>query len=136
MSNLFICLLPLTLEAVPHMLHEQEKTAPMISSESPVRRRRILVIDDAVDTEAMLRDLLNTMGFDVVAVSSGQHSLALLGEQASNGCRIDGILLNWNIPGLDAMAVLQQLQDQHAETPVIVMTSLRNIDRIDWSEDV
>ncbi len=54
---------------------------------------------------------------------------------ASKGCQIDGILLNWKMPGLDG-TVLQKLQEQHAEIPVIVMTALSQIERLDWLEDM
>ena len=108
----------------------------MMSSERLVQRRLVLVIDDDFDTQETLHHRLNAMGFDVVAASSGHHGLVLLGEHASKGCHIDGILLNWKTRGLDAMAVFHKSQQQHAEIPVIVMNSLAHIERIDWSEDM
>ena len=103
----------------------------MMLSETSAQRQRILVIDDDFDIREMLRDRLNAKGFDVVTAGSGYHGLALIGDPASKGCQIDGILLNWKMPGLDG-TVLQKLQEQHAEIPVVVMTALSKIERLDW----
>ncbi|MGH7233750.1 MAG: response regulator [Nitrospiraceae bacterium] len=108
----------------------------MIPFGTSVQCRLILVIDDDYDTQEMLRDRLNAMGFGVVAADSGHHGLALIGDQASKGCRIDGILLNWKMSGAGGMTVLQKLHEQHAEVPVIIMTALSHIHRIDWLEDM
>jgi CheY-like chemotaxis protein len=84
----------------------------------------------------IIRNQLQALGFDVVAAGSGHDGLALIEGHASKGCQIDGILLNWKMPGLNGMTVFQKLQKQHAEIPVIVMTALSQIERIDWWEDM
>ncbi len=71
-----------------------------MSSETSAQRQRILVIDDDFDIREVLRDRLQARGFDVVAAGSGHHGLALIGDHVSKGCQIDGILLNWKMPGL------------------------------------
>jgi len=114
---------------------EREETS-VISPGTSAQCRLILVIDDDLDTRKILRDLLQAMGFDVIATDSGHHGLALIGDHASKGGHVDGILLNCKTQEFDGMAVLQKLQDQHAEIPVIVMTALSQIERIDWWEDM
>ena len=85
----------------------------------------------------IIRNRLQALGFDVVAAGSGHHGLALIEDHASKGCQIDGILLNWKMPGSDySMAALQKLQEEHAEIPVIVMAALSQIERLDWFEDM
>jgi CheY-like chemotaxis protein len=114
---------------------EQEEETP-VSSGASAQRRLILVIDDDLDTRTILHDLLQPMGFDVVATGSGHDGLALIEGHASKGCQIDGILLNWKMPGFNGMTVFRKLQKRHAEIPVIVMTVLSQIERIDWFEDM
>jgi CheY-like chemotaxis protein len=119
------------------MPHEQEGEVFMMPSETSAQRQRILVIDDDFDIREVLRDRLQAVGFAVVAAGSGHHGLALIEDHASKGCQIDGILLNWKMPGSDySMAALQKLQEEHAEIPVIVMAALSQIERIDWWEDM
>jgi len=108
----------------------------MTSSQTSTQRRLILVIDDDFDTQEVLRDRLQAMGFDAVTVSSGDHGLALIQDQTSKGGHIDGVLLNWKMPRLDGIAVLEKLQEQPTEIPVIVMAALSQIERIDWFEDM
>jgi DNA-binding NtrC family response regulator len=118
------------------MPHKQEREVFMVSSETSAQRQRILVIDDDFDIREVLRDRLQAMRFAVVAAGSGHHGLALIEDHASKGCQIDGILLNWKMPGFNGMAVLQKLQEQYAEIPVIVMAALSQIERLDWWEDM
>ncbi len=136
----------------PHTPHEQEREVFMMPSETSAPRQRILVIDDEFDIREVLRDRHNAMTesaskiirnrlqalvFDVVVAGSGHHRLALIEDHASKGCQIDGILLNWKMPGSDySMAALQKLQEEQAEIPVIVMAALSQIERLDWFEDM
>jgi len=98
----------------------------------------ILVIDDDSDTLEVLRDRLHGLGFTVLATGSGSRGLALIADQASIGYPIDGILLNLQgillnlqMPGLNGMAVLAQLQKWHPKIPVIMMSSLPNGGRME-----
>jgi len=83
--------------------------------------KRILVIDDDVDIRVQLWHRLEAMGFEVVTESNGQAGLSRIEREARLGS-IDGVLLELDLPVLDGLAVLEDLQRRHPEIPVIVMS--------------
>lgn len=84
-------------------------------------RKRILVIDDDVDIRVLLWHRLEAMGFEVVTESNGHAGLSRIEREARLGS-IDGVLLELDLPVLDGLAVLEDLQQRHPEIPVIVMS--------------
>lgn len=94
-------------------------------------KRFIVVIDHDFDTRGTLNTWLNGMGFDAVAARNGDHGLALMSAFASIGCPIDGILLNFEIPRADGLAVLQKIQEHFDQVPVIIMATTSDPTRLE-----
>ncbi len=84
---------------------------------------RILVVDDDSDVRAMLRDRLETMGFEVVTAANGREGLGLIVKEALQRRPIGGILLDVAMPVLDGLAMLREVRDRHPGIPVIMMSS-------------
>ena len=80
-------------------------------------KARILVIEDDPDITRVVRAYLEHSGFEVDTAVDGPSGLDLaLEEQA------DLIVLDWMLPGLDGIELLQRLRpDVH--TPVILLTA-------------
>jgi DNA-binding NtrC family response regulator len=78
----------------------------------------VLVVDDVpAMTEQYAYDLRRLAGYDVVTASSGGQALDQLRQAA-----IDCMILDLEMPGMDGFAVLQTLEQQGSEVPVIVYT--------------
>jgi DNA-binding response OmpR family regulator len=77
----------------------------------------ILIVDDNKEIVAALSDVLKSKGYVVLAAYDGAQGLKLAVAQSP-----DLILLDWNLPELSGMQVLQALRGKGYQAPVILMT--------------
>ncbi|AMO50972.1 DNA-binding response regulator, OmpR family, contains REC and winged-helix (wHTH) domain [Kosakonia oryzendophytica] len=80
----------------------------------------ILVVDDDTAVCALLEDVLNEHVFTVYVCHNGLDALALVGEKSD----IALVLLDMVLPDLNGLRVLQQLQKQRPDLPVVMLTGL------------
>lgn len=85
-------------------------------------RHLILVIDNQFEIPGVLREGLTPVGFDVVWV----NVVAILGNEWLKKTKFEGIILNFDMQDHPGMDVLERLQEQGVEIPVIVMSSKAN----------
>jgi DNA-binding response OmpR family regulator len=81
----------------------------------------ILVVDDDQDVSLMLKDRLTFLGFYVTTANNGAEAMSMLKTLI-----VDGILLDIQMPVMNGMTMLEQLREQDAKMPVIVMTAEQN----------
>lgn len=88
-------------------------------SEQP--RPRILVVEDDRDASDMIRQLLELNGFECQQVDTGEKAL----EMVKNG-RLDAIILDLMLPGIDGFTVCERLKMQRQTNliPVLMLTAL------------
>ena len=79
---------------------------------------RLLVVDDEEHLRSMLTAALRHHGFDVDVATSGAEALAYLAED-----RVDLIVLDVMMPGIDGIEVCRQLRTRGDETPVLFLTA-------------
>jgi len=80
-------------------------------------KETILIVDDNREIVAALSDVLKSKGYVILAAYDGAKGLETALAQSP-----DLILLDWNLPELSGMQVLQALRDQGYQAPVILMT--------------
>jgi DNA-binding response OmpR family regulator len=80
-------------------------------------KARILVIEDDPDTARVLRAYLEYAGFEVDIAVDGPTGLDLALKEWA-----DLIVLDWMLPGLNGIEVLQRLRPE-VQTPVILLTA-------------
>jgi DNA-binding response OmpR family regulator len=80
---------------------------------------RILIVDDDTGIQAVLAEALSRRGYQVQGAPDGLWVSRALRTGAF--C-FDLVLLDWKMPGLDGLAVLQQLRTFVPETPVILIS--------------
>jgi len=78
----------------------------------------ILVADDDQRLLKMVRRTLTYEGFDVVTAANGREALAKVELE-----RPDLIVLDWMMPELDGLAMLQQLRTAGDTIPVLMLTA-------------
>ena len=88
---------------------------------------RILVVDDAKDTQLLLEFDLGAAGYQVTSCDSGEESLVLLDTLA-----IDLILLDMYMPGLYGLETLTKIKAQakSAQIPVIMLSASTDEDEV------
>ncbi len=79
---------------------------------------RIAVLDDEARLVAILEMVLRRASYEVEGFSAPESALAALGAR-----RFDLLLTDLKMPGLDGLAVIEQLRAVDADIPVVVMTA-------------
>jgi DNA-binding response OmpR family regulator len=81
----------------------------------------ILVVEDYVDTQEMLKLLLEDMGFNVLTATTGNEALA-----AAANNHIDLVLTDFNLPDTSGPTVVRRLRQLNARlnhVPTVVLTA-------------
>ncbi|UCF95729.1 MAG: sigma-54-dependent Fis family transcriptional regulator [Desulfobacterales bacterium] len=78
----------------------------------------ILIVEDGESQRVMLRDFLREEGYDVAEAANGEEALAKV-----EGEYLDLMLLDYKMPGMDGMTVLQKVKSLNPEIDVIMMTA-------------
>lgn len=90
----------------------------------------VLIVDDDQKLLKMLRRTLSYEGFDVVTATDGREALVQVDAH-----RPDVIVLDWLMPGLDGIGVMERLRAMHDETMILMLTARDAIeDRVEGLE--
>jgi DNA-binding response OmpR family regulator len=86
---------------------------------------QILVVEDEVDLNGLLRRELAADGHDVAQAFDGRTALALVERRVP-----DLVILDWMLPDLDGLAVCRRLRERHV-VPIIMLTARGDeVDRV------
>ena len=88
----------------------------------------VLVVDDNDANRSLARHTLEDEGYRVLEASAGEEALAIVEREAP-----DCILLDVRMPGMDGFAVCERLRalPRGADTPVLFLTALRDVETFD-----
>jgi len=90
----------------------------------PIRRQRVLVVDDEVDIGDSLRDLLEAeLEIDVVVATSGPDALTLLEKEA-----VDLIITDYRMPGMTGLEFLAAAQKIAPGSARMLITAYPDLD--------
>src|SRR6266404_7256106 len=85
----------------------------------------ILVVEDEVDICNLIREKLEAEGHTVLQAFDGLTALALAEKH-----RLQLVILDWMLPGMDGLAVCRQLRQNYL-MPIIMLTArTEEIDRV------
>ncbi|MEI6895207.1 MAG: diguanylate cyclase [Colwellia sp.] len=91
------------------------------------KKYRILVVDDAKDTQMLLDFDLSAAGYIITCIDHGEGAIALLATQT-----FDLILLDMYMPGLSGLDTLVKVktEDLTADIPVIMLSASTDEDEV------
>jgi len=79
---------------------------------------KILVVDDEVNMQMVLKAMLQRDGYEVLTASDGVEALAVV-----KGNQPAAIITDLKMPRLDGMGLLEKIQDGYPDIPVIMITA-------------
>jgi DNA-binding NtrC family response regulator len=84
---------------------------------------RLLIVDDDVELQGLLRSRFDRLGMTVTAASNGEDALAKLAH-----VRCDVALLDLHLPGISGLDVLARLKEMQPEMEVILLTANSSVE--------
>jgi CheY-like chemotaxis protein len=81
--------------------------------------KRILYVDDEVESRIMVADYLRYLGYDIVTVETAGDAL-----RAALDNRVAAVILDVNLVGLDGPELLALLRENHPSMPVILYSGM------------
>ena len=85
----------------------------------PRGKETILVVDDEDIPRRLLCDMLRSLGYTALPATSGEEGIGILGESPS---RIDLVILDKIMPGMDGAETLRRLREIRPRVRVILCT--------------
>jgi len=102
--------------------------------------KRVLIVDDNAISLEILKEIIESLQFEVCAVSSGAAAMEEIHRVSiTPNCRpYDIILMDWQMPGLDGVESSKLIKQQYAsdKTPIIIMvTGFDGSDAVNQNKD-
>ncbi len=88
----------------------------------------ILIADDDAVQRRLVENMVQRSGYQTLTFDSGDAAIAYL--TAPDSDRVDAIILDLVMPGLDGLGVLAKLREANLSLPVIVQTAHGGIDNV------
>jgi two-component system NtrC family response regulator len=84
----------------------------------------ILVVDDEPNYLIVLSELLRDEGFEVFTAPTGETGLAIVRE-----VDLDMVISDMQMPGMDGMALLEEIKQFDEDLPVLIITAYAEVDK-------
>ncbi len=92
--------------------------------------KTILVVDDEPRFRFSLTLILKSKGYDVIEASNGLEALRKLSGAAENQTRVDLIITDIKMPGMDGVELLETVHRNRENFRAIVMTGYGDRDTL------
>lgn len=81
-------------------------------------KKRLLIVDDQHGIRILLSELFIKEGYETRAAATGEEALEIVKNE-----KIDLILLDIKIPGMDGIDILKRINKMNKDVKVIMMTA-------------
>lgn len=94
-------------------------------------RIKVLIVDDEVDYLALMRERVESWGYDALLAGGGKEALTIIKEK-----KPDIVILDYLMPEMDGTAVLGQIRKSDKDLPVIMFTAHADIKNIKGAQEL
>jgi DNA-binding NtrC family response regulator len=85
---------------------------------------KVLLVDDEKDFLESMSERMRLRGMDVTTASSAKEALALIEIDV-----FDAVILDFQLPEMDGMAVLKKIKAKHPEAQIILLSGHASLER-------
>jgi|GEM_PF-3425786 len=91
-----------------------------------------MAVDDNELALKILKAYLKAMGFSVVTASSGTEALKIMSDLNGQGRKMDLILIDWKMPGMDGLETTRRINEITApdRVPAVIMATAYSCDEV------
>ena len=107
-------------------VHEEQVKKKTVSRD--FTGARVLIVDDNAVNRSILLEQMQSWRFDSAAVGSGADALEFLETANSQQIKVDLVVLDYQMPGMDGADVLRTMRNSPSlkQLPVVMLTSVDN----------
>ncbi|MDI9494539.1 MAG: sigma-54 dependent transcriptional regulator [Bacillota bacterium] len=84
---------------------------------------KILIVDDEIEYQSVLRFILSDLGYSVAGCSNGAEALDYLDNNV-----VDLVLTDLKMPVMDGVELIKRIKEKHPTVDIIVMTAFGSIE--------
>jgi CheY-like chemotaxis protein/HPt (histidine-containing phosphotransfer) domain-containing protein len=116
---------------------KERRTEKSYMPEDGIRGMRVLIVDDNVTCNHILKSYLESFTFDVTTATNGLDALQAIGQADREGMSYRLAVLDWQMPGMDGIEVARKIHEMAGlnQIPKILLLSsfgqnevLRNVE--------
>ena len=89
-----------------------------------IMEAKVLLVDDEKDFLESMSERMRLRGMDVTTASSAKEALAFIESDV-----FDAVILDFQLPEMDGMAVLKKIKTRHPEAQIILLTGHASLER-------
>ena len=86
---------------------------------------KLLIVDDDPDVLKVLKDMLQSLSYEVLALRNGQEAATRIDHQ-----KFDGVFLDARMPGMDGFALVRHIRASttNSSAPIIMLTGYDDLE--------
>lgn len=85
-------------------------------------QEHILLVEDDAGLRLSLSFVLKNKGYRITTCADGREALERLAGMLQQGARVDALITDIQMPGMNGMELIRRLRDEGRELPIIVIT--------------
>jgi two-component system OmpR family response regulator len=94
-------------------------------------KTRVLIVDDEVDYLTLMKEYIQHWGYEAILAHSGQEALEAIKKQTP-----DIVILDYLMPGMSGIAVLEQIRKSDHRLEVIMFTAHPDMENIQGAKEL
>jgi signal transduction histidine kinase/DNA-binding response OmpR family regulator/HPt (histidine-containing phosphotransfer) domain-containing protein len=108
-----------------------EETLPIALSESVLKGKKALLVDDSESARLVLTEMLSSMGFHVLVAKDAYEAIEIYEAEDLAHHPITLLVVDWQMPGMDGLQLVRELKaKQGQEIPAILMVTAYGLDSV------
>ena len=108
-----------------------EETLPITLSESVLKGKKALLVDDSESARLVLAEMLGSMGFHVLVAKDAYEAIEIYEAEDLAHHPITLLVVDWQMPGMDGLQLVRELKaKQGQEIPAILMVTAYGLDSV------